>query len=71
MKIISLLGAHPCFLNTIPLPSQLQENIYNSPATPNIAGLPWINSLGNHDVLGELAVSVSLKPHIKISSSHV
>lgn len=32
-----------------------RENVYNSAERQTIKGLKWLNSLGNHDVLGEAA----------------
>lgn len=34
----------------------LQVNIYQTEKTPNLLNLPWIGSLGNHDVLGTCGI---------------
>lgn len=36
-----------------------RENVYNAKDMHALRGLPWINSLGNHDVLGESQQSQS------------
>lgn len=52
---------HGCYADGSNYPAYLQcaarfkndwENVYNIPAMEHINGLPWISSLGNHDILG-------------------